>query len=94
MSVEAAPVASEATVSTPSQAPTAQPTTADITPLADKPVNTNFNSDDNKAPAKVEVVQPKPKTAMDSLKEAKAKSDKNEAARIATEKAKEAPAKA
>lgn len=85
MSDTSAPVASEATVSAPS--PATAPTTADITPLGDRPVSTNFSGDDNKAPQKVEVVQAKPKTAMDSLKEAQAKSDRNEKERVSRETA-------
>lgn len=60
-------------------------TTADIAPIGDNPVHSEPTPD---KPLKVEVVTPKPKTAMDSLKEAQAKSDRNEKDRIARETAK------
>lgn len=63
-------------------------TTADITPLGDNPVHSEPTPE---KPIKVEVVTPKPKTAMDSLKEAQAKSDRNEKDRIARETAKAEP---
>jgi hypothetical protein len=80
--IAAAP-SNEAAPSPPAEAP-AQ-TTADITPLGDNPIHSEPVPD---KPIKVEVVTPKPKTAMDSLKEAQAKSDRNEKDRIARETAK------
>lgn len=86
-----AAIAAASDVAAPAPASEAAPaTTADITPLGDRPISTESTQEAPK-PVKVEVVTPKPKTAMDSLKEAQAKSDRNEKDRIAREAAKEAP---
>lgn len=74
-------VASEAP-SAPAPASDAAPaTTADITPLGDRPISTESTQEAPK-PVKVEVVTPKPKTAMDSLKEAASKVNRNEKDRM------------
>ena len=84
---ELAAVAADVSAPAPAAEAPAQ-TTADIAPLGDNPVHSEATPD---KPIKVEVVTPKPKTSMDSLKEAQAKSDRNEKERIARETANAEP---
>lgn len=64
-------------------------TTDDITPLGDRPISSETPQETK--PIKVEVVDAKPKTAMDSLKDAQAKVNRNEKDRLAHEAVKEVP---
>lgn len=73
-------IAAASEAAAPAQASEAPaPTTDDITPLGDRPIS---NESSSEKPVKVEVVTPKPKTSMDSLKEAQAKINRNEKDRI------------
>jgi hypothetical protein len=70
-----AQVSAPAEIAAPAPVSEAPATTADIQPLGDRPISTEGTSNE---PIKVEVVTPKPKTSMDSLKEAQAKLAANE----------------